>query len=391
MQTTSLPVPVVSPSSEPQRWLFLDLVRILSASLLFYFHLGLSISLPLSGLASNTTAVFIFLIGFCAIRFSGRHDPDTPSARDWMKYPLARLAKLLPIFWLVCFLLFAASFVHPASTLSEPFSFEEFAMNLFGLNQYFGDRYLTRTMWFVPFVVQVYFLIPVFRRIPFRPVLTMAGAFAISSLLCLLAFRIRPDIAQEICRAWSPLFRLPMVYLGIALAMSRTRADVCKILASFTVGASLLAVAAPHRPDMAITLSRPLESFLFGLLIMSCSWFLSRPLNGFPFAQKLITTLGKASYPFFLIHGAMITFLWQTFGKSPMVWISYFAACWGMAVTICVLDRGLRKQFVRLKASVGRREEAPASPLEDALISPQRISRDRYVETETQLLKRAME
>jgi len=348
-------------------------------------------SLPLSGLASNTTAVFIFLIGFCAIRFSSLHNPDVLTAGNWMKYPLGRLAKLLPIFWLVCFLLFAASFFHPASTMSRPFSLGEFAMNLVGLNQYFGDRYLTRTMWFVPFVVQVYFLIPVFRRIPFRPVLTMAGAFVISSLLCLLAFRIRPDIAQEICRTWSPLFRLPMVYLGIALAMSRTRADICKTLASFLTGASLLAAAAPHWPSMAITLSRPLDSLLFGLLIMGCSWLLSLPLLGSSFAHELITTLGKASYPFFLIHGAMITFLWRTFGKSPVIWISYFAACWGTAVMICVLDRGLRKQFMRRKAPATGHGAVNASPLEEALISSQHVSRDRYVETETQLLRRAME
>src|SRR5215471_18242162 len=62
----------VQPPTRPARWLEIDCLRVLSASTLFYWHVGLSTGWPLYFYSSWATGVFVTTSVFCAVRFS-RH------------------------------------------------------------------------------------------------------------------------------------------------------------------------------------------------------------------------------------------------------------------------------------------------------------------------------
>ncbi len=194
-----------------------DLGRVLAVTAIFYFHVGVNTHYPLSQYGHFAVGFFIVLAGLAYMCFSRTHVTNTGS---YFRYFGDRLLALFPIFIIVNLLIFAASYVYP-SGLGRPYNAVELILSSLGLSQYFGYRYLSVVMWFVPFILQVYLLLPLIEWLLSRiqPVIVLIAAFLFSFALTIPVCVYFPDKAEEICVNWSPIFRLPEVVLGVFLGM----------------------------------------------------------------------------------------------------------------------------------------------------------------------------
>ena len=129
----------------------------MAVTAIFYFHVGVNTHYPLSQYGHYAVGFFIVLAGVAYLNFSRTRVTDL---RTCLHYFFNRLWALFPIFLAVNLLIFAASYVYP-SGLGRPYSAGELVLSSLGLSQYFGYRYLSVVMWFVPFILQVYLLLPV--------------------------------------------------------------------------------------------------------------------------------------------------------------------------------------------------------------------------------------
>jgi len=312
-----------------RRWPEVDFLRILSASALFYWHVGLSTGWPLAVLSSWSTGVFVTTSAFCAVRFSrhrkGLHEGSFTATRNFL---VDRFVAVYPAYAIITLLIFAGSFLHPATGHSAAFSLPELGVNLLMVNPYVGVDFFSAPMWFIPFIFQVYLLIPILCRCHGWPVLGMTISTVVSIFSCWLAYHVAPREAEEICRTWSPIFRLTPVFLGVALGMLSSVSLVPRILGAFAMCSVGELMLAPVFPEMSHTLRRPAQGLVAFLVLGFVAFLLARTIKHAPSVQWWTTLLGQASFPFFITHAVMISFVWTRFGNNVPLWLGYFLLCW---------------------------------------------------------------
>lgn len=317
----------------------LDLARIVAACVIWYYHATLTY-LPPAHWGEYAVGFFIMASAYSIVRFSRN---GVPPVSKTGRFLLARVGALLPLFVLINALIYACSFLWP-SRLGRPFTFLEFALSTLGVSQYFGFRYLSTVMWFVPFIAQVYALLPALCALNRR--MGSAGflglCFAVSLAADLAAIGLCSCDIREICRNWSPIFRLGEVAIGIAWADPQ---GISKTRASLVYLALALALTQVERlaPGAAYLWFLPLKSAAVALPILLAAvalWWMLRP-----WLQSVSPSLrlaGQASYPFFLAHGAPMQSVLRLCGESPTGWLAYLAACWLGAVALQWLMNCLR-------------------------------------------------
>ncbi len=323
-----------------------DLGRALAVTAIFYFHVGKSTDYPLSLYGHFAVGFFIILAGVAYLCFSRTHVTDS---RSYFQYFFNRLLALFPIFLVVNLLIFAASYVYP-SGLGRPYNLGELILSSLGLSQYFGYRYLSVVMWFVPFILQVYLLLPlvegVFLRI--QPVLVLVAAFLISFALTMPVCAYFPDKAEEICVNWSPIFRLPEVVLGVYLGMvfsQRARLSNCIVfLAVYTAASFCLLQSGKYLTIPGTVSALPWAGLMISLLIAAAAILLFVALSRSA-GLRNFRLLGYAAFPFFLIHGVAIRFVYAKFGTNGLVWVIYFILCWCVSIILALIDRRLPRSF----------------------------------------------
>ncbi len=313
-----------------------DLGRILAITAIFYYHVGISAGYAFSAWGEYGVSCFIIFSAFSYFYFSSVRPHDAPS---YWKFFFRRLRSIFPLFLVVNVALFGVSFFYPSAT-GERFSLLDFLLSTSGLSQYLGFRYLTRTMWFIPFIVQAYLLLPWLDRAidKLRPSLGLAAAYALSASLSIVVFVLWPAQASEICRNWSPVFRLPELVLGAiigqALANQITRRETTIAVLIYILGAAL----ARFGPRFADPSEEYISSLTWNGLCATAAilavagsihWALRR-LDRRPDFR----TWGQASFGFFLIHGAGILFVYRHFGGQPLPWIVYYFVCWIIALAL---------------------------------------------------------
>jgi peptidoglycan/LPS O-acetylase OafA/YrhL len=321
-----------------------DLGRVLAVTAIFYFHVGVNTHYPLSQYGHFAVGFFIVLAGLAYMCFSRTHVSDRGS---YFRYFGDRLLALFPIFIIINLLIFAASYVYP-SGLGRPYNVVELILSSLGLSQYFGYRYLSVVMWFVPFILQVYLLLPLIEWLLSRtqPVIVLIAAFFLSFALTIPVCVYFPEKASEICCGWSPIFRLPEVVLGVFLGMflsQRARLPGGIIfLAVYIVASFCLLQSVRYFPIPEIVSALPWAGFLLGALItvIACLIFVALSWS---IHIRTFRLLGNASFPFFLIHGVAIRFLYGKFGANVLVYLAYFLICWCVSIILTLIDRQLRK------------------------------------------------
>ncbi len=266
------------------------------------------------------------------------------------------------------------------------------------MSQYFGYRYLSVVMWFVPFIIQVYLLLPPIAWIMSRiePMIILIAAFLLSYVLIVLVCLHYPEKASEICSTWSPIFRLPEVVLGVYLGMALGGCATIAPLSRLGRGAGGEGVP---QQNSEVILGQPLSRHIgfsagmglspfnrlsiiflpvyaiasFCLLESSSIYAIPNDILALPWGGLIVgiiitfsavllfaifnrTTklqsfrlLGTASFPFFLIHGVAIRFVYARFGSNILVWLVYYLFCWCAAIILAILDSQLRKHFFRVK------------------------------------------
>lgn len=312
----------------------MDVSRILASLSIFYFHLGLFCPLPLASYAQQGVEYFIFLAGISYVLFSKSKPAGFDEFADYLK---KRFISLFPIYLLINLGIFLGSFLH-ASSLGRPFSVLEFLASTAGISQYLGWHYLTAPMWFVPFIMQVYLLLPLIDWILQRAnaVLVVLAATVISWLLALwlsVAMHSDFDHLSLICKIWSPAFRLPDVCVGMILGrimLSETREGRTGLAAILLFGLLSWLSGLPQNTLVFAIFHLPFSGFvtpgiLYGLTLM-CLPIFSR------MGTKLLRLLGRATLPFFLIQCVPLQAIEHKFGHQPVIWAADFFVCWLLAV-----------------------------------------------------------
>jgi peptidoglycan/LPS O-acetylase OafA/YrhL len=332
----------------------IDCLRILSASTLFYWHVGNSTGWPLYPLSSWTTGVFVTASTYCAVRFSRHRSQLTDGGRQgaW-SFVADRFVAVYPAYAIVTMLIFAGSFLHPAVGRVRAFSIQELAINLSMLNAYIGVDFFTAPMWFIPFIFQVYALIPLLARFLRWPKAGLVGTTALSVLASLMAYRIAPREAAEICRTWSPIFRLPPGFLGVALGMLPWSAWP-GVVVTFVVCVAGETALMFVFPDMQLTLVRQMQGLVALALLTATAFLVARLAKAMGVTQWWTTLLGQASFPFFLTHAVLVSFIWSRVGNAVGVWLIYFVACWIGAAGFALIYRAV---IARLRRVVFSRKD----------------------------------
>lgn len=317
-----------------------DIGRILGASAIFYFHVGIATRYPLFKWGDFAVSFFIILSGLAHVCFSSVK-PDGDGS--WIGYVKGKMRGIFPMFVAVNLLIFAASYVYP-SALGRPFNVMELLLSSSGLSQYFGFRYLSTVMWFVPFILQAYLFFPWIEKLlnSVPGVVVIIGAFLLSTALNVAVFALVADEkSTEVCRNWCPLFRLPEVCFGVLLGKEiKGRLSASGIVSAgvYAALAVILAVLPFSLPDQSYIQKLPLNGLIMTTLIAVLAVSFTPLLRGTG-KLPMLRTLGLAAYPFYLTHGIAILFIFKKAGVSPVVWILYYVACWGGSLLLVHLLR----------------------------------------------------
>jgi peptidoglycan/LPS O-acetylase OafA/YrhL len=323
----------------------MDVGRILAASVIFYFHVGLVRHCPLSTYGEFAVEYFVILSGISYILFSSTK-PSTPS--EYLEYIKKRLAALFPVFCLVNIFLYIGSFYYP-SELGRPYRFVEFLASTTGASMYLGWKYMSTVMWFMPFIMQVYLLIPLVdwwaRRI--NPVILLLVAFCLSCLFAHMVpiFAKNDRVAELVCKTWSPIFRLPEVCVGVILGRSaHMRCDYWKgMMAVAVFGIMSLLVSLLKSANVISHLYMPWSGFIVPAILFGASALISPMLRSVN--AKVMRLLGLSSFFFYLSHAAALLAIRSRFGNQIYVWVSYYLACWFVAVGVTLIFANFKKMF----------------------------------------------
>lgn len=328
----------LQPAKNGSRSISVDLLRIFAASAIFYYHSGLFASWPLSRWGEFAVATFIYLTAYCTIRYS--HSPIGRLRAYWW----SRFKAIYPTFAIISILIYVANFFYTPPKTGSHYTFSDLAANLLMISQYVGKPWMTASMWFVPFVLQIYLILPFFVRIPIR-LYTLPVMFLVSGTACAIVYALHPSATEQaygICRNWSPLFRLPEVLLGCMLARSRSLADAIAPIATYVAFCVLVALLAAVYPGASSTLLLPFKGVLVFVVLAAMTAallpFIKNELSG------VVALFGRAAFPFWLLHGPGVTFMGDKFGQNILPWVLYFVLCWAGAVIFTItLDRVVRR------------------------------------------------
>jgi hypothetical protein len=366
MQGSNQPPSFVDPAQFQQKSWFafnsraMDVSRILASAAIFYFHIGLFGGLLLSSYAENAVQYFVILAGVSYVLFS-KAKPSRPA--EFADYMKIRFLSLFPVYLAVNLGVYLGGYLHP-SGLGRPFTLPEFFASVAGFSQYIGWRYMTSPMWFVPFIMQAYLLLPMVDWILDRvnAVVVVLLAAAISWLLALgVSVFVHLDMTHLcwICKMWSPVFRLPELCVGVILgrmmlpgpSLGRWMGLVAIVLFGFLSWLSEL----PHQWLVFDIFYLPFGGFvtpavLFGLTFLCLPVFsLIKP--------GLLRLLGRSTLPFFLLHCAPLLAIEHAFGHRLVVWLIYFLVCWLLAIACTVV----LEQVTRRLGTIRSRRAEPAT------------------------------
>jgi peptidoglycan/LPS O-acetylase OafA/YrhL len=312
-----------------------DFGRFFGASAIFYFHMENN---SLAKWGEFAVAFFIILAGVAYTGFTSIKPTDLAS---YKRYIGTRLKAIFPIFIIINLGIYIASHFYP-SALGRPFTFMEFLLSSSGLSQYFGYRYLSLVMWFIPFIIQAYFLFPFIDNCLNRVsgVLIIVVAFAVSLSFIALVFWCWPARAYHICRDWSVIFRLPEVCLGPILGRwifyRQSFKSAITALVTFAVLSFIIATFGRlYFDQQAYILSLPWKGLIVTAIIVIASivtTIILTPVRD----QRFIRLLGTASFLFYLAHGVAIGFIFHRFGTRPLAWVAYFILCWCASIIFTV-------------------------------------------------------
>jgi peptidoglycan/LPS O-acetylase OafA/YrhL len=284
-------------------------------------------------------ASFIYLSSFCAIRYG------PPVVGRTRSYWWSRFKAVYPTFAIISILLFAASFICPPRKTGFHYSPSDIAANLLMISDYAGKPWMTEPMWFVPFVLQIYLILPFLTRMPMR-LPALPAAFLVSGGACAAVFALHPAHPcdpEHICRTWSPIFRLQEVVFGCALARAQSLAKAVPVVVAYAVCCILYALMAMQFPEAAQTLLLPLDGGLVFLVLAAVVSAILPLLKGRD--SRFISLLGRASFPFFLLHGPWIPVVSAKFGRNILAWILCFVLCWAAAVLLMLaLEKIMRRK-----------------------------------------------
>jgi peptidoglycan/LPS O-acetylase OafA/YrhL len=315
-----------------------DVARILASAAIFYYHIGLFGGYPLFRFGEYAVEYFVILSGVSFVLFS-QAKPARPS--EYWDYLKKRFRSLFPMYLLINLLVFLASFVH-APARAEPVDLPGFLASVAGVSGFLGWHFMTKPMWFIPFIMQVYLLLPLLdwtlRRVNPMVVVLLAAAFSfLLALWAMDSFQLTDLQRCNICKNWSPLFRLPEVCVGVILGRmmqpgsSRRWPGVAAIL---LYGLLAWLAGLPQRGIVFTFFYLPWNGFLVPLILFGLT-LACVPVFA-PLGTQWLRLLGLSTFPFFLLQCAPLAIIKHAFGDRLVVWLILFLACWLMAIACTV-------------------------------------------------------
>ncbi len=321
----------------------MDLMRVVSALLIFYYHAGILIYLPLSRFGDYAVSTFIVLAVVASMSLGKRTDDVT-----FWEYLSRRLKRIFPLYLTINLLIFAASYLSP-SRLGRPYSIGELLLSTFGLSQYFAHPYLSEVFWFIPFIVQVYVIIAAFgkRLLELNWVVFFAAGICVSGISIFILNSVMGDNLSEM-RKWSPLLRLPEVGFGFMTAAVLSGVLSIKRYAGYVLiylgFVAILACGSLVAPRAAYLFSYPLVGLAVTAGVTAIGLGLRWVVDAVGVSPDLLRFLGRATFPFFLIHGAGMRFIHHKYDAQALAWAGYLLACIGAAIIFEFIFSALTKQ-----------------------------------------------
>jgi len=201
----------------------------------------------------------------------------------------------------------------------------------------------------MPFIMQVYLLIPLVdwwaRRL--NPVILLLVAFCLSCLFAhMVPFFAKNDMAAKlVCKNWSPIFRLPEVCVGVIVGRSALmRCDYWKgMVAVAMFGILSLSVSLLASANINSHLYMPWGGFIVPVILFGASALISPMLRSAN--AKIIRLLGLSSFFFYLSHAAPLAAISRRFDNHISAWVSYFLACWFVAVGFTLIISKVKNIF----------------------------------------------
>jgi peptidoglycan/LPS O-acetylase OafA/YrhL len=286
----------------------------------------------LSEYATFASGTFIALTGYCAVRYSRHRDVLLhPTPIGIWRYFLDRFLAIYPAYAILTLLVFVGSYFYPAARhLDGPYTPWELLCNLLMVNQYLGMPYFTAMMWFVPFVLQLYLIVPLLCLLARKcSRLGIVLCSAASLVACLLVLAAAPDRVAEICKDWSPVFRLTPAYFGVAVALATSTSALPGLFLIWFVCAGARLALLPWAPGLLPVITRSFYTVVVFAALLGIAHPLAKALRRWGARlEGILTLLGQASFPFFLGHGVLIHFLWARFGNNLWIWGGYFVFSW---------------------------------------------------------------
>jgi peptidoglycan/LPS O-acetylase OafA/YrhL len=253
-------------------------------------------------------------------------------------YLWRRLKRIFPIYLFINVLIFAASYFYPPR-LGHSYSIAQLLLSVLGLSQYVGQPYLSEVFWFIPFIIQVYVVIGLFRDhlLKLNWKLFFLVGTCISGFAIWILSGVMGDALFEM-RKWSPILRLPEVGFGFM-----TAAVVAQVLspkaywrnvAVYVSFIALLACGSFIAPHAAYLFCYPLIGLgvsIFVAVACYCLLFVTKKLA---VSARALRFIGRTTFPFFLIHGVGMRFVSHKYSANPVAWFGYLFFC--MAAALCL-------------------------------------------------------
>lgn len=328
-----------------------DIMRIISALLIFYYHAGLFVTLPLSRYGDFAVNTFIMLAIVASIAFT--RAKTEPGLAEYM---WRRVKRIFPLYFSINIAIFAASYLYP-SRLGQPFTFRQFLLSSTGLSIVFGDRFLSEVFWFIPFIFQVYLVLGFFGnrllRLNWRPL--VLAALVVSAIEIILLSRLMGEGLIE-TRKWSPLLRLPELLFGLMTAAAAANVvafpEYLANVAFYSAGAIALGCSAFLIPHAAYLFMLPLNGVIVTAVITALSAAILLVFASAGISTSALRFAGRATFPFFLIHGIGLRFIDSRWHSQTLAWLGYLATCIAAAVVLELIFGSARatKALSRLSA-----------------------------------------
>lgn len=339
-----------------ERVLYLDLIRIICFLMVTSFHFSVAVNTFGIGADVEFYQGIVHIVWgpiavSCFFMVSGasliyRYGKDEFSLKEFYK---KRFFGLYPLFWLAYLFAFLDFFYRVKSMPGGPKS--HFLLSVIAMDGYFNEWIPTFYMigeWFLGVIVVLYLLFPLYRMAMRKCRYILPAVFFIASVV-LIYHNPFPMVAEK-----NPIMCSMYFTLGMLIEMLRENKNKRAVRLGRRIGAAvgavlIIAVYAAERMGYRFNSYHVIfvvSVSLYVIVMEVAEWVKSERVKG------LISTIGKHSYAYFLLHHVFLYKYLPNFAGIPMSGSNTLILFLSSVAYIYALAVGLDKIYAALVRAV---------------------------------------